>query len=95
MKVVVRQKADNDLDNIFDWISLDNPDAAVTAVISIRDEIHRLATPGMHEMGRPGRDAGTRELVNTDYNLIIVYEIHARVQVIEVLAIFSATQHRE
>jgi plasmid stabilization system protein ParE len=94
MKVVVRQKADDDLDNIFDWISLDNPDAAVAAIICIRDEIHRLAIPGMHEMGRPGRDAGTRELVNTDYNVIIVYEIHAKAEVVEVLSIFSATQDR-
>jgi plasmid stabilization system protein ParE len=94
MKVVVRQKVDDDLDNIFDWISLDNPDAAAAAVIRIRDEIHRLAIPGMHEMGRPGGDAGTRELVNTDYNVIIVYEIHAKAEVIEVLSIFSATQDR-
>lgn len=94
MKVVVRQKADDDLGNIFDWISIDNPDAAIAAVISIRDELHRLATRGMQEMGRPGRDAGTRELVNTDYNVIIVYEVHARAKVIEVLAIFSATQDR-
>ena len=94
MKVVVRQTADDDLDNIFDWISLENPDAAIAAVISIRDEINRLAAPGMQDMGRPGGDAGTRELVNTDYNVIIVYEVHAKAQVIEVLAIFSALQDR-
>jgi len=94
MKVVVRQKADDDLDDIFDWISLDNPDAAADAVRVIREEVHRLAIPGMHEMGRPGLDAGTRELVNTDYNVIIVYEIHTKAEVVEILSIFSATQDR-
>ncbi len=94
MRVVVRQEADDDLDDFFDWISRNNPTAAADAVTFLREEVHRLAIPGMHEMGRPGRDAGTRELVNTDYNVIIIYEIHAKEEVVEVLAIFSATRDR-
>jgi plasmid stabilization system protein ParE len=95
MRIVIRQKADDDLDKIFDWICRDDPAAAVLAIKLIREDVHRLAIPGMHEMGRPGRDTGTQELINNLYNVIIVYEIHhAKEQVVEVLAIFRGTQDR-
>jgi toxin ParE1/3/4 len=92
MRIVTRQKADDDLDGIFDWINRDNPAAAVRVIKLLREDIGRLAIPGMHEMGRPGRDAGTRELVDDPY--IIVYEIHDEEEVVEVLAIFRCTKHR-
>ena len=56
MKVVIRQRANDDLDNIFDWISRDNPEAAADTIKLVREDVHRLAIPGMHEMGRPGRE---------------------------------------
>ena len=54
MKVIVRELAAADLDNIFDWISKDNPRAAAEVVRRIRARINRLAIAGLSHMGRPG-----------------------------------------
>jgi plasmid stabilization system protein ParE len=43
MKVVVRAKAVDDLDGIFDWIAKDNPRAAEAMVMRIRGRIGRHA----------------------------------------------------
>jgi toxin ParE1/3/4 len=74
MKIIVREKADADLDAIFAWIAKDNPAAAVAMIRRIRQRIGRLATPGLENMGRPSLDVGTRELIEPPY--IIVYEVH-------------------
>jgi len=63
MKIVVRAKADEDLDGIFAWIAKDNPRAAAGMIRRIRQRIGRLAMPGLEHMGRPGLDPGTRELI--------------------------------
>jgi toxin ParE1/3/4 len=91
MKIIVPEKADADLDAIFAWIAKDNPAAAV-AMIRRRQRIGRLATPGLENMGRPGLDVGTRELIEPPY--IIVYEVHAAREEIEVLYVAHGAQDR-
>ena len=54
MKVVVREAAASDLDDILDWISRDNPRAAAELVRHILARIDRLAIPGLSHIGRPG-----------------------------------------
>ncbi len=93
MKIVVRKKADEDLDEIFAWIAKDNPRAAAGMIQRIRQHIGRLATPGLEQMGRPGLDPGTRELVEPPY--IIVYEVHEGRREIEVLYIVHGAQDRK
>jgi plasmid stabilization system protein ParE len=85
MKLIIRQKADDDLDGIFAWIEQDNPRAAVEVIRRIREKIGLLLTGGVAHMGRPGRDEGTRELIEAPY--IIVYEVHETRGEIEILAI--------
>ena len=51
MKVVVREVAAADLDDILDWISGDNPRAAVEMVRRILSRIDRLAIPGLSTSG--------------------------------------------
>jgi plasmid stabilization system protein ParE len=92
MKVLVRAKADEDLDGIFAWIAKDNPRAAASMIRRIRGRIGRLATPGLEHMGRPGLDPGTRELVEAPY--IIVYEVHEAREEVEVLYILHGAQDR-
>jgi hypothetical protein len=53
MKIVVRAKADEDLDGIFAWIAKDSPRAAVDVIRRIRNRIGRLATPGLEHMVGP------------------------------------------
>jgi toxin ParE1/3/4 len=92
MKVIVREKADHDLDEIHAWISKDKPGAAANMIRRIRERIGLLATPGLSHIGRPGLDPGTRELVEPPY--IIVYEVHEGREEIEILYIIHGARKR-
>jgi toxin ParE1/3/4 len=74
MKVVFDDEALDDLQRVLNRISKENPRAADNLAARIFDKVERLATPELAEMGRPGLDAGTRELI--EYPYIIVYEVH-------------------
>jgi toxin ParE1/3/4 len=54
MKVVIREAAARDLDDILDWISKDGPRAAAGLVQRILARIDRLAIPGLSHIGRQG-----------------------------------------
>jgi|HubBroStandDraft_5_1064220.scaffolds.fasta_scaffold686319_2 toxin ParE1/3/4 len=92
MKVVVREAAARDLDDIFDWISRDNPRAAAELARRIRTRINRLAIPGLSHIGRPGLVEGTRELLETPY--IIVYMVDEPAEEITVLAVVHGARDR-
>jgi plasmid stabilization system protein ParE len=51
MKIVIREKADRDLDAILAWIARDNPARATDMIRRIREQIGRLETPGLEHMG--------------------------------------------
>jgi len=46
MKIVVRAKADQDLDGIFAWIAKDNPRAAIDVIRRLRNRIGTLVAFG-------------------------------------------------
>lgn len=61
------------LDQIGDYIAKDNPDAAAAVVTRIMAAVDALA---IHPaMGRPGRIAGTRELVFPSAPYIVAYRV--------------------
>jgi len=93
MKVVVREAAAGDLEDIFNWISNDNPRAAVAMIGRIRDRINRLAFPELAHIGRPGLVEGTRELVVVPY--IVVYMVDESADEITVLAVVHGARSRE
>ncbi|TMJ22140.1 MAG: type II toxin-antitoxin system RelE/ParE family toxin [Alphaproteobacteria bacterium] len=93
MKVVVREAAASDLDDILDWISRDNPRAAAELVRHILARIDRLAIPGLSHIGRPGLVEGTRELIEPPY--IVVCMIDEQADEIAVLAIVHGAKDRE
>jgi addiction module RelE/StbE family toxin len=72
------------LEDIREWIARDNPAAAARMMTRIRTAVERLATvPGT---GRPGRVAGTRELVISGTPYIVPYRVKGdAVQIITVL----------
>jgi toxin ParE1/3/4 len=92
MRVLIRPEADADLDRIFEWIAKDNARAATDTMRRIRAKLDLLAVPGFAEIGRRGRDPGTRELVASPY--IIVYEINKERSELVVLGIFHGAQDR-
>jgi toxin ParE1/3/4 len=93
MKVVIREAAARDLDDILDWISKDSPRAAAGLVQRILARIDRLAIPGLSHIGRPGLVEGTRELVEAPY--VIVYMVDEPADEITVLAIVHGARNRE
>lgn len=93
MKVIIREAAARDLDDILDWISKDSPRAAAELVQRILTRIDRLAVPGLSHMGRPGLVEGTRELVEAPY--IIVYMVDEPADEVTVLAIVHGARNRE
>jgi len=92
MKVFVRAAAEEDLDRIYAWIAQDNPVVAARMVTKIRDRISFLEIDSLAKMRRPGRDPGTRELI--EYPHIIVYEVHEDRGEVEVLSIVRGAQDR-
>ena len=93
MRITFDPGARADLDDIFTWISRDNEAAAHAMIARIEAKIALLATPGLEHMGRPGLDAGTRELI--EYPYIIVYEVLESQAEIVVWSIVHGAQDRE
>jgi toxin ParE1/3/4 len=92
MKVIVRESAEDDLDQIFAWIARDNPRAAADVISRIRNQINRLETDSLAHMGRPGLVEGTRELI--EYPYIIVYKVYDEAREVVVLSITHGTRER-
>jgi len=83
MQIAWTKLADQDIDQIYDYISEFNPGAAQRIISSIQSSVIHLQT--FSEMGRPGRVHGSREIPvpKTDYT--IVYRITG--QTVEILSV--------
>jgi toxin ParE1/3/4 len=73
MQVRWLKKALRNLEQVHQYISVNNPEASVQTILKIQTAIKQLAS--FPNMGRLGRVEGTRELVigNTPY--IVVYRV--------------------
>lgn len=84
MRLVWSPFALADRDEIFSYIEVDNPRAAAELDERIASAVHRLLR--FPESGRPGRVAGTRELVVARTPYIAVYAVTSdRVRLLRVL----------
>lgn len=82
------KRAERDLDEVEEYISRDNPDAAIDTVLAIVAAVKQLEEfPGI---GRPGRIAGTRELVVDGLPFIVPYRL--RGETIEILRVYHAAR---
>ena len=73
-----------DLIGIRDWIAKDDPATARRVAAVIKEDADKLET--MPNRGRPGRAAGTRELVLAGWPWIVVYDVAAgQVTILRVL----------
>ena len=71
------------LEDIYEHVAANNPTAASSMIERIRAAVTRLAgSPGL---GRPGRVAGTRELVILRTPYIVPYRVKGDVQIITIL----------
>ena len=88
MRLVFTEPAASDLDDIIDYIALDNPAAAERVFRAIVASSKRLSEfPGL---GRPGRLSATREFAVTGLPYLIVYEVDA--EAVTVLAVFHGAR---
>jgi toxin ParE1/3/4 len=94
MKVVVREAAAGDLDDILDWISRDNPRAAAELVRRILARIDPACNSRLlsRRAARPGR-RNARASVEAPY--IIVYMVDEPADEITVLAIVHSARDRQ
>jgi toxin ParE1/3/4 len=76
------------LAHLREYIARDNPDAANQIASALLEAVERLAQ--LPNLGRPGRVAGTRELVVPGTPYIMPYRL--RGDRLEVVAVFHARQ---
>ncbi len=78
------------LEDIRERIAADNPTAASRRIERIRAAVMLLAAAPA--LGRPGRVAGTRELVVPDTPYIVPYRVKG--DVVQIITIFQGAQRR-
>ena len=84
MEIFWTVSAKSDLDNIFDYIFRENPQAAHKAYEEIQTCIEMLSD--FPYAGRPGRIYNTRELILTELTYTVIYRIHQKsVQILRLL----------
>ena len=70
------------------YIARDNPDAAARVALTILNSVERVAE--LPNLGRPGRLAGTRELVVPGTPYVIPYRVGR--ERLEIIAVFHGRQ---
>ena len=88
MRVEWTNKATGLLDAAGEFIARDNPAAAGRVVERISQSADRLAD--FPNMGRPGREDGTRELIVAGSPFILVYRVGS--DVVQVLSVLHGAQ---
>ena len=88
MRVEWLRAALNNLDALAEYIARENPDAAEKTVTTIRLAVENLDR--FPALGRPGRIAGTRELVVPGTPYIVPYRV--RGEVIQLVRVFHAAR---
>jgi toxin ParE1/3/4 len=73
MRISWRDQAEADIDELFEYLLERNTSAAHRLLAAIRDQVGQLGDqPGL---GRPGRVAGTRELVISRTPYVVAYTV--------------------
>lgn len=86
MRLDFTEPAERDLDDIIDYIALDNPAAAEKVYRAIVAAAERLTR--FPEIGRVGRLPDTRELTIASLPYLIVYQVAA--ETVTILAVFHS-----
>ena len=88
MKIVWSRRAIRHLTALREYIAEDSPQNAAEVAARIVETVELLATHP--QMGRPGRIAGTRELIVPDTPYLLPYRI--RSQRLEIIAVLHGRQ---
>jgi len=89
MRIRWTEPASRDLTQICDYLSKEDTRAIARRIaIQIHERIHTLVE--FPELGRPGRKAGTRELIVTGLPYLAIYRLQS--EAIEILRILHGAQ---
>ena len=88
MSVVWSPRAIRHLSALRAYIARDNPEAAAGVALTLLAAVERLAE--LPNLGRPGRLAGTRELVVSGTPYVISYRVGP--ERLEIIAVFHGRQ---
>jgi toxin ParE1/3/4 len=84
MPIKWTRKALKNLKQAYEFIAIDNPDAAVEVVIKIRAATEKLEA--FPNLGKTGRVEGTRELIIANTPYLLVYRVKGKtVEIVRVL----------
>ncbi|MBV9387096.1 MAG: type II toxin-antitoxin system RelE/ParE family toxin [Chroococcidiopsidaceae cyanobacterium CP_BM_ER_R8_30] len=84
MPVKWLRKALRNLEQIQQYVTADDPEAAIQVVLRIQGAVQQLETFPM--MGKAGRVDGTRELVIPNTSFIVIYRVQGKtVQILRIL----------
>ena len=92
MRVIIREAAYADLDQIYAWIAKDRPCSAEAVIDRILESAERLGH--FPYMGHPGRVRETYEWVIPGLPYIIVYHVREDENLVVVTAVFHGVQNR-
>jgi toxin ParE1/3/4 len=84
MQIRWLRKGLRSLEQAYDFLAQENPEAAIQLVLKIRVATEKLAN--FPTMGRPGRVEGTKELVILGSPYLVIYRVKGqRVEILRVL----------
>ncbi len=89
MRILWTVAAARDLDSIEEFVSRDNPAAALQQVLLVVHTVERHL-PKMPHLGRAGRVPGTRELIIPDTPYLVAYRV--RQKNLEILRVLHHAQ---
>jgi addiction module RelE/StbE family toxin len=93
VKVRFRQRAQRDIENIYNYIESRNSRAATEVAARIRSATDRLGI--LPFIGHDGRARGTYEWVVVGLPYVIVYEVIRSADEVAIIAIFHCAQNRD
>jgi toxin ParE1/3/4 len=85
VKVIWRKQAEDDLGEVFGYISEDDPQAAWRIYQTIRRQVEYLKE--QPHLGRSGRVENTRELVVAGTPYIVAYTVDTRIGAVIILRV--------
>ena len=92
MRLIVRDEAARDLDDILDSISQDNPSAAVELVRRIRNKFDLLLHPELAQNGSAGARRGHARAYRAS---VQVYEVDEESEEVTILAVLHGARNRD
>jgi addiction module RelE/StbE family toxin len=92
MKVIIREVAYRDLDEIHAWIAKDRPAAADRVIDRIIQSTELLGH--FPYIGHAGRARGTQEWIVTGLPYILVYTVNQEADELTVVGVFHGARNR-